>query len=348
MVWSRGPHVNWHRIIVTRAALRRLAVLSILSAIALGCCWWTMIRMPGKSWRGALPPPTDAQLELAEELRGYVDTLAGQIGERSVFMPERLAASQRWIETTLAEAGYEPQRQTFDARDVTCANIWVELPGTQHADEIIVVGGHYDSVDGCPAANDNASGVAATLAIARAMRGDRPARTIRFVLFVNEEPPFFQTAEMGSWVYAKGCRERDENIVAMLSLETIGYYTDAQGSQQYPGPFGLIYPSRGNFIAFVGNFASRKLVRRTVGAFRRHARFPSEGGALPGAIIGVGWSDHWAFWQEGYPALMVTDTAPFRYPHYHGSTDTPEKLDYQRMARVVEGVREVVRDLAGR
>ncbi len=164
--------------------------------------------------------------------------------------------------------------------------------------------------------------------------------------FVNEEPPYFQSAQMGSWVYAKACHDRDENVVAMISLETIGYYSDAPNSQHYPFPFGLLYPSTADFIAFVGNTASRALVRETVASFRRHAQFPSEGAAVPGWITGVGWSDHWAFWQEGYPALMVTDTAPFRYPHYHDSTDTPDKLDYERFARVVDGLAGVVGDLA--
>jgi hypothetical protein len=108
-----------------------------------------------------------------------------------------------------------------------------------------------------------------------------------------------------------------------------------------------VYPATGNFIAFVGNYGSRRLVRQVVGSFRRQAEFPSEGGAVPGFLPGIGWSDHWSFWQEGYPALMVTDTAPFRYPHYHRVTDTPDKLDYDRTARVVSGLEAVVRELAG-
>ncbi len=159
-------------------------------------------------------------------------------------------------------------------------------------------------------------------------------------------PPFFQTDLMGSRVYARRCRRRGEAIVAMLSLETIGYYSDAPGSQYYPPPVGLISPSTGDFIGLIGNVALRKLVRAAVGSFRRHARFPSEGAALPGFIAGVGCSDHWAFWQEGYPAVMVTDTAPFRYPYYHTRHDTQDKLGFDRMARVVNGLRGVVTDLA--
>jgi Zn-dependent M28 family amino/carboxypeptidase len=211
---------------------------------------------------------------------------------------------------------------------------------------MLIVGAHYDSVPGCPGANDNASGVAGLLEIARLLAVHKPARTVRFVAFVNEEPPFFRSDDMGSRVYARRCAERGEQIVGALVLETIGCYTDAPRSQHYPFPFNLFYPSTGDFIAFVGNVSSRDLVRRCVGSFRSHAAFPSEGGGVPGWITGVGWSDHWSFWREGYPALMVTDTAPFRYPHYHTPEDTLDKIDFERMARVVEGLSHVVTDLA--
>ncbi len=199
---------------------------------------------------------------------------------------------------------------------------------------------------GCPGANDNSTGVSATLALARAFSGKKPSRTLRFVAFVNEEPPFFQTTQMGSMVYAKGCRARDEKVVAMLSLETIGYYSDEPDSQSYPFPLNFIYPSTGNFIAVVGNVKNGPLVRKLLGAFRRQAPFPSEGGALWGILPGVGWSDHWAFWREGFPAVMVTDTALYRYPAYHSRADTPEKIQYDRMARVVSGLQHVVAELA--
>jgi Zn-dependent M28 family amino/carboxypeptidase len=203
-------------------------------------------------------------------------------------------------------------------------------------------------VRGSPGANDNGSGAAATLALARRVAGRNLPRTVRLVAFVNEEAGAFKTEAMGSLVYARQCRERNEKIVAMLSLETIGYYSTEPNSQSYPLPgLGALYPTTGNFIAFVGNFGSRALVRDVVGSFRKHARFPSEGAALPSAVPGIDWSDHWSFWQNGYPALMVTDTAPFRYPYYHLAQDTPDKLDYDRMARVVAGLRYVIEELAG-
>jgi len=131
----------------------------------------------------------------------------------------------------------------------------------------------------------------------------------------------------------------------MLSLESLGIYSDAPKSQRYPFPLALFYPSRGAFVAFVSRTADRRLVRQCLASFRRHAQFPSEGAALPGALPGVDWSDHWAFWQQGYPAIMVTDTLPFRYGPYHGADDTAEKVDYPRLARVVAGLEKVVETL---
>jgi Zn-dependent M28 family amino/carboxypeptidase len=195
-------------------------------------------------------------------------------------------------------------------------------------------------------ANDNASGVAATLELARLLQGSHPRRTIRFVFFADEEPPYFQTSAMGSLVYARQLRRDAVQVSAMISLETIGFYSDVQNSQKYPALLSFFYPNRGNFIAFVGNPESRELVRRSVRKFRESAQFPSEGIAAPKNWPGVGWSDHWSFWQEQYPAIMITDTAIFRYPYYHTSLDTLDKVDFEKMARVVDGVRAVVVSLA--
>ncbi len=132
----------------------------------------------------------------------------------------------------------------------------------------------------------------------------------------------------------------------MLSLETIGYYSDESDSQHYPFPFSLIYPNTGNFIGFIGNISSRQLVRKSIRSFRSHTPFPSEGVAAPGWITGIDWSDHWSFWEEGYPAIMVTDTALFRYEHYHTMKDTPDRVNYDRTARVVMGLTRVITELA--
>lgn len=299
--------------------------------------------MPGKSFEGILPAITDGQKKLAAELKADVTQLAGKIGHRDTDHPEGLAQGADYIEAELQRAGWKVVRHPYKVGEQTVYNLDVELKGKE--DAIVLVGAHYDSVMGAPGANDNGSGVAGVLARARRMGKDHFKRTLRLVAFVNEEPPYFQTDQMGSLVYAKECKARGEKISAMISLETIGCYSDAPKSQRYPAPFNLFYPTEGNFIAFVGNVESADLVKRVVGKFRQDVQFPSEGAALPGGIEGVGWSDQWSFWKCGYKGIMVTDTAPFRYQWYHTKDDTPDKLDYERTARVVEGLEIVVRDL---
>ena len=296
--------------------------------------------------RRELPPPSPDELELARGLEVHVRRLASDIGERNVLRPDRLRVAADLIAATLSGLGYTVHRQPYRSRGVEVANVEVELTGRGSPEEVVVVGAHYDTVPCSPGANDNGTGVAAVLEMASRLRSEEPRRTLRLVAFVNEEPPYFQTEEMGSLVYARRCRRRKERVVGMLSLETIGFYSDEPGSQVYPvPPLGLLYPDRGNFIALVGNLTSRSLVRRLTTSFRRATPFPVEGVALPSLLPGIGWSDHWAFWHCGYPAVMVTDTAPFRYPHYHGPSDTPDKVDYPSTARVVAGVLAGVRDL---
>ena len=272
--------------------------------------------------------------------------LADTIGERNVWRYPALQRAAAYISSTLAASGYDPRRQTFEVSRLPVSNIEAVLPGSRMPDEIIVVGAHYDTVTDCPGANDNATGIAATLELARRLESTPRARTIKFVAFVNEEPPFFKTAQMGSLVYATAAKDRGERIMGMLSLETMGCYSEVKGSQQYPAPIGLLYPDTGNFIGFVANLRSARLLSKARRAFRRRTSFPLQCAALPDAIPGVGWSDHWAFWQAGYPALMVTDTAPFRYPWYHTPQDTPDKIDFDKLAQVVDGLEAVIAALA--
>ncbi|MBV8878468.1 MAG: M28 family peptidase [Planctomycetaceae bacterium] len=334
---------------MTPARKRLLIRLAVYGGLFIVFPLWLyscMIPMPGKSHRGPLPPLSPKQVELSSALRRDVVELAEKIGERNTYRHDALKKAADYMDRELSVAG-KVSRQTYTAAGKSCDNVEVEMRGSQTPDEIVVVGGHYDSVAGCVGANDNGTGAAAVLALARSLAKTSPARTLRFVGFVNEEPPHFRSEEMGSRVYAKRCREREENIVAMLSLETIGFYSDDDGSQKYPTPLDLFYPSQGNFIAFVGNVGSGSLVRRCVRLFRERAAFPSEGAAVPGFLPGVGWSDHESFWEYGYKGVMVTDTAPFRYPHYHQQGDTPDKVDFDRCARVVDGVEQIVRELAG-
>lgn len=332
--------------VINRAALIRLAILLPVLAALVFLGWRRMVRMPLHSYAGPWVPLTQDEALIRDRLRAHVETLGGAIGERNVFKPTALRAAATLVADAFAETGLEVRRQSYVVAGEQCENLEVEIPGQGNPPEIVVVGAHYDSVIGSPGANDNASGTAGLMELARLFAGTKPQRTLRFVAFANEEPPYFQSAEMGSLVYARKCRERSDPIVAMLSLETIGYYSDHERSQRYPFPLGMFYPSRGNFIGFVGNTESAELVRRCIATFRNHIEFPSEGAALPGRVPGVDWSDHWSFWQFGYPGIMITDTAIFRYPHYHTAQDTPDKLDYDRMTRVVSGMVKVISELA--
>jgi hypothetical protein len=325
--------------------LRPLLLLASLIAGSVGLIlvvsWLLMIRMPGSSFQGTPSPLTADEMALREELTAHVRKLGGEIGERNLAHYPRLLQAAQYIQDTLAHSGYEVRRDNYEVQGKTCSNLEVEVRG--NSKEIVLVGAHYDSVFGSPGANDNGSGVAAMLALARRFAGKQNYRTLRFVAFVNEEPFYFQSTEMGSYVYAGRCRERGDQISGMISLETIGYFSGQPGSQRYPVPgLGLLYPRTGDFIGFVSNIDSRSFLRGAIGEFRRHAQVASEGAALPSAVPGVGWSDQWAFWQHGYRGIMVTDTAPFRYPHYHAASDTPDKLDYDSMTRVVTGLEKVI------
>jgi Zn-dependent M28 family amino/carboxypeptidase len=298
-----------------------------------------MTWMPGASHRGPLPALTPAQVELRDRLRADVLALGG---ERNTAKPGTLEKSAAFVESAFRDAGYEPRRLPYDDEGVKVDNLEAQIAGS---DEVVVVGAHYDSAPGATGADDNGSGVAAMLALARTFAATHPKRTLRFVAFVNEEPPYFWTPKMGSVVYAKACKDRGDRIVAMLSLETLGYFRDEPRTQKYPPIVSWLYPDRGDFIGFVGNAGSRSLVRSAIGTFRANAAFPSEGAALPSFVMGVGWSDHWSFYERGWQAIMVTDTAPFRNPHYHLASDKPETLDYDRLARVTSGLEAVVRAL---
>ena len=338
--------VRWWRTRSRRTRGRLIFYPGVLAAVA-GFLVFTM-SMPGRSHRGPLGPLSPREAELAARLRADVTALVGGRGDRSQGSPGTLERAGAVIEGSLRDDGLTVTRLPYSSDGVTVANLEAIVAGGARAREVVVVGAHYDTAAGGPGADDNASGVAALLAIARSLAASKyaPARTLRFVAFVNEEPPYFWNPEMGSLVYAKACKARGDDVVAMLSLETLGYFRDEAGSQKYPPIVSWFYPDRGDFIAFVGNLGSRGVVRDAIATFREAARFPSEGAALPSFMTGVGWSDQWSFWQVGYPGVMVTDTAPFRNPHYHQMGDTPDTLDYERLARVTEGLVAVVKKLA--
>jgi Zn-dependent M28 family amino/carboxypeptidase len=286
--------------------------------------------------------------EMIEQARieRHVWTLAGEIGERNVFHPRALDSARDYIVREWRAQGLEPRLQSYLARGVESSNVEVVLDGASSGSQSIVVGAHYDSVLGSPGADDNASAVAALMELSRVLVGRARIRALCLVAFVNEEPPFFFWGKMGSQVYARAARQRAEDIRLMLSLEMLGYYRDEPGTQRYPPLFRWFYPNRGDFIGFVSNLRSRRSLARVYRAFRNHCDFPAQRAAVPSWIPGVGWSDHLSFWQQGYPALMVTDTAFYRNPHYHTAEDTPEKLDYPRLTRVANGLADALLELA--
>ena len=297
-----------------------------------------MVSMPGQSYAG-LPTSQD---ELANSLRADVTHLAVDIGERNVVnRPEALKTTAAWLEERLHALGYDVTSQIYGE----VRNLIIERPGT--TDEIVIIGAHYDTAEGTPGADDNGSGVAVALSLAEFFAKTNSTRTVRFIFFTNEEPPFFRMPQMGSEVAAKASRAANEKIVAMLSLETMGYFSDAKNSQHYPWPFSMFFPSEGNFIAFVADTNSRELVRDVVGTFRANAKIPSEGVSVPASIQGISWSDHDPYWRYGYMGLMVTDTAPFRNSNYHHATDLPDTMDFTGLAHVALGLRHVVAKLAG-
>jgi len=285
---------------------------------------------------------------LRERLQHHVEVLAAEIGERHVWRPWALAAAAHYIEEALSASRHEVRRQRYAVEGVACTNLEVERLGQERPGEIILVGAHYDTVEGCPGADDNASGVAAMLEIARLLRDKQLGCTVRCAAFVNEEPPFFRSRAMGSAVYARAARTRGDNIKLMLSLEMLGYFSRAPRSQRYPPLLRFFYPDRGDFIGFVSNWRSRLALVKVHEAFRSQCAFPSERLASPAIVPGVSWSDQRSFWRMGYRALMVTDTAFYRNPHYHRATDTPNKLDFDSMACVTAGLARVIAALTHR
>lgn len=296
-------------------------------------------------------------MSLAEALFRHVDLLAGVIGVRHPEKAGTMAAAAEYIADQFHSMGFEVSRESFpvrvrartDSATTSVDNLLMTIPGQSKPEEILIIGAHYDSTLTTPGADDNASAIAVLIETARLLREHTPSRTIRFAAFACEEAPYFHTGEMGSLVHAEGCCNRNEQIVGMLCLEMMGFYTDAPESQQLPPtiPRWLrwLFPSKGNFLAAVSNPRSWKLCWRFRRGFRKATRFPLFPIVLPESIPEIHLSDHRGFWVHNYPALMLTDTSFLRNPHYHQPSDTPDTLDYTRMAEVTQGIAGAVRFL---
>jgi Zn-dependent M28 family amino/carboxypeptidase len=279
----------------------------------------------------------------ADRLESHVRRLASGIGERNVYHPQALQAAEDYIRQCWQQQGYAVAAQDYVAMGVRSANLEITRRGVRTPEEIILLGAHYDSVRGSPGANDNGSGIAALLELSRLFSAIKPACSVRFVAFTNEEPPFFRTGRPGSMLYARQARRRGDAIRLMIALETIGSYSGAPGSQRYPPLFRYFFPDRADYIAFVSNFRSRKPMRRLAQAFQAATDFPLQHIATSALVPGVAWSDHLSFWRKRYRAMMITDTAFYRYPYYHTAQDTPDKLNYREFARMLNGLYRALR-----
>lgn len=331
------------------SSLKRL-LLQLLLLLVLACAGFTALlyfvtEMPGDSYSGELPAMSPQLQGLSDNLRAHVRVLSKDIGERNYTKMEKLNQAADYIEEQFERSGYVPSAQIYGQKQYR--NIVVELHGRESRSEIIVVGAHYDTSWLTPGADDNASGIAGMLEIARRLRDTKLKRTIRFIAFTNEELPFFGGDEMGSRVSAKRSYDRKEHIVGMFSLEMIGYYQSEPQTQFYPGVIRSFYPDKGNFIAFVANISSRSFLHEAVTTFRQHAQFPSEGLAAPSWLLpDIRRSDNSSYWHYQLPAIMVTDTANYRNRHYHRQTDTYDTLNYEYMARAVDGLILMLQDMA--
>ena len=324
------------------AGLAALAV--VVAVVAAGARYLTAV--PGIPHTGPLPALVNAETTTTTRLSAHIRAIASR--PHNIDHYDELEKAARYIEDELKALGYEPVPQVFEVDGRAVRNIEVTIEPTQTSTRgTIVVGAHYDSYGDAPGANDNGTGTAAVLELARLLSDlrNKSETRIRLVLFVNEEPPYFKTPDMGSYRYAQLLAQRREPIIGMISLETLGCFSEEPGSQKYPPPLGLLYPNKGDFIAFVAMTGSRDLMQALIGSFRKHTKFPTVGGVAPAFVPGIDWSDHWSFEQFRYPAVMITDTALFRYPHYHRPTDTPDKVDVERLARIAHGVERMVRDM---
>jgi Zn-dependent M28 family amino/carboxypeptidase len=280
---------------------------------------------------------------LADSLKKHLRVLSKDIGERNFIKQASLARCADYIREEFKNFGYEVYEQVYYINKQPFRNIIATKPAGPGS-RVIIVGAHYDSVIGSPGADDNASGVAGLLLLAELLsQHNNLDKTIRFIAFTNEEPPFFTTPDMGSYRYAQELKKKKENIEGMLCLESIGYYDLKDDSQSYPFGLGFFYPSRGNYIAVVSNLLSAKFLKKVVSVLRKNSKCPVE--SLLGPVFfapAIAFSDHWSFWKMGYRAVMITDTAFYRNPYYHTSFDTPEKINYEYMAEVVKGLYAVL------
>ncbi len=326
------------------------AALGLLVAV-LACAYVYMVRCEGE-WHGE-----PLEVRMAEQLPAIQRQIETDVAFQQGLGPRNSVSDVTYAQLRRAEAwavqhwesqGYVVHRQAFRAAGRDYDNLEVEIGGRTAPEEIVLLSAQYDTLPDSPGANNNASGMAVLFAVSGLLARGPGDRTVRLVAFVNEEDPFFGTPDMGSYVYAGRARERGERIVHMLSLDSIGYYRQEPGTQHLPAPFGLLYPSEGNFLGFIANLSSRASVRQATAGFRKGTSFPVRAGAVPRWVPGAEWSDHRSFWDFGYPGIQVTDTGGFRSPYHTTPQDTMEKLDFVALSRIAVGMYACVVELATR
>jgi len=318
-----------------------LFALTLLFVGALCFSHWYVVKCVGR-WNGKpLEKQETSELpRIKEGLQMDVAYLQG-LGPRNSVNEKSYATlrqCEEWIRQRWQSQGYSVKHQTYFLEGREYSNLEIELPGRVSPSEIIIVSAQYDTLPDSPGANNNGSGVAIILSLSHLLWNHASNRTLRLVNFVNEEDPFFGTEMMGSYLYAKRSHQLGEDIQVMLSLDALGIYTEKSDSQKYPFPFSLLYPSRGNFLAFIGDFRSRKYMVEATRGFKKGSSFPIETGVVPMWMKGASWSDHSSFWKFGYPGIMVTDTGGFRSTSHTTKEDTMEKLNFEAMSRIVIGM----------
>lgn len=312
-----------------------LIAVAIAGLLILGFFWATAT--PGEPYDGPAASPHD--MALPGRLERHVRELSE--GPRNLENQASIRRTLGYLEDELRKQGFDPRRQEVLS---PADNLIVSIAAREPDAKVLIIGAHYDTAGASPGADDNASGVATLLELAARLKdlNGQSDVALELVFYANEEPPHFKTSAMGSFVHATSIRNPDK-VLGMISLESLGYYSDQPGSQNYPFPLSLRYPDTGNFVAFVGDTSARSFLRASIAEFRKVAKIPAVGGTAPSLVQGIDWSDHWAYSRVGIPAFMVTDTAAFRNPHYHREGDTADTLDFRRMALVVEAMETVIR-----
>jgi hypothetical protein len=276
-----------------------------------------------------------------ERLKDHVRMLSETLHPRSVGELTNLEAAASYIHAEFTAAGAVVADQWFTDGGEKYRNVIARFGPAEGP--LLVIGAHYDSFETTPGADDNASGIAGLIELAGLLSRHPPQRPVELVAYTNEEPPHFRYPSMGSAHHAASLRAAGRDVSLMLALEMIGWFSDEAGSQTYPFPgMSLLYPDKGDFIAVIGRFNDWADTRKVKAAMRGAGDLPVHSMNSLSSIPGVDFSDHLNYWAEGYPALMITDTAFYRNPHYHTAEDTYDRLDYARMAKVVAGVFAVV------